>query len=335
MEKRFRLVAKITLVGVFLVILAGSIVRMSGSGMGCPDWPKCFDCWIPPTDVSQLPDNYQEKFLEERERKLENFSRLLSNLGFKKEAKALLTDESLREPEEFNAGKTWTEYINRLIGFLTGNLMLLMFIMSFWFWRKRRSVFLFSFLNLFLILFTAWFGAIVVATNLLPWIISVHMVLAFLIVCIQIYIIHRSDTSKFRFKVKPGVKGLLILAFILLFVQIILGTQVRQQIDLAASQLGEEGRSSWVDNLDIRFLIHRSFSIALFLLVAFLSWKNIKHHYGMNLLNLVLLIFVFEIITGVLLYYTGMPKGLQPLHLLLSGISLAMLLHLIFKTNRY
>lgn len=335
MERSFRLIAKITLVGVFLVILAGSIVRMSGSGMGCPDWPKCFDCWIPPTDVSQLPEDYQEKFLEQREKKLENFARLLTKLGFKKEAEALLADPSMHEPEVFNASKTWTEYINRLIGFLTGNLMLIMFVMSFWFWRKRKSVFLFSFLNLFLILFTAWFGAIVVATNLLPWIISVHMILAFLIVCFQVYILHRSDTSKFRFKVNPGMKGMLILAFILLFVQIMLGTQVRQQIDVAAAELGEESRSSWANQLDIRFLIHRSFSIALFLLVAFMSWKNIKNRYGMNLLNFVLVIFVVEIISGVLLYYAGMPKGLQPLHLLLSGISLAMLLHLIFKTNRY
>ena len=73
------------------LILAGGIVRATGSGMGCPDWPKCFGRWIPPTEFSQLPSNYREIY------------------GAK-----------LKGEVEFNAVKTWIEYANRLLGVLVG-----------------------------------------------------------------------------------------------------------------------------------------------------------------------------------------------------------------------
>lgn len=335
MEKRFLTIAKITLITVYLVVLAGSVVRMSGAGMGCPDWPKCFDCWIPPTDISQLPEDYEEKMLAQREEKIQKFANLLESIGFASEAELIRNDPKLREKEEFNATKTWTEYINRLVGFIAGNLMLISFIMSFWLFRKKREIFFLTLLNLFLIGFTAWFGAIVVATNLLPWIITVHMVLAFLIICVQISIINKADPSKFRFKVPGQFRFLIILTFLLLLAQIILGTQVRQQIDVASSSLGESARSEWTQNLDILFYIHRSLSILIFAISAYLSWKNIKHRHGMNSLNLVTLIFVIEILSGILLYYAGMPKILQPIHLLLSGIAVGLLLHLNLKSKKY
>ena len=137
MKKHFHTIAKTTLILVYLVIIAGAVVRMTGSGMGCPDWPKCFGYYIPPTERVQL------------EWKANHFY---------EDGMVIIVDETLQVAKQdfttsdsfesanwepytkhdyavFNAFHTWVEYINRLFGALAGLATLVLLIGSFWYWN--------------------------------------------------------------------------------------------------------------------------------------------------------------------------------------------------------
>ena len=83
-----------------------------------------FDQWVPPTDSSQIL-KLQRRF-SQKSRKVE-FGDIISLFGMSNVAKQLKSDPNLLKEEDFNVRKTWTEYINRLFGFLAGNSLLIIF----------------------------------------------------------------------------------------------------------------------------------------------------------------------------------------------------------------
>ncbi|SNS55809.1 cytochrome c oxidase assembly protein subunit 15 [Belliella buryatensis] len=341
----FRRISLITVIAVYFLILVGGIVRSTGSGMGCPDWPKCFGSWVPPTSVNQLPNDYQEIYLEKRVEKNDRFVASLEKLGFTNKAEEIRNDKSILIEEEFNATKTWIEYINRLIGVVIGLLIILTVYRSLSLWSQDKLIPILSIGSLILVLFIGWIGSIVVSTNLLTWMITIHMLLALLLVCILIYIHFRAhhigkEIKRRTYKSKR-LSIILFIGFILMIVQIILGTQVREEIDQVATAMGNLLRSTWIEQLGLPFLIHRSYSLVLLgihLLFIYKIYKYSLRNSGIfKLSQLLLIIIVFEILTGVGMAYFAIPAFLQPVHLLLGaliiGIQFLLLLNL-FDQNK-
>ncbi len=336
----FRRISLISVIAVYFLILVGGIVRSTGSGMGCPDWPKCFGSWIPPTSVNQLPNNYQDIYLAKRLEKNDRFVSMLETLGFSAKAEEIQNNKAILIEEEFNAVKTWIEYVNRLIGAFIGIFIILTLYRSLPLWKFDKAIPLLAGFNLLLVLFQGWIGSIVVSTNLLPWMITLHMMLALLIVCLLIYIYYRSHKLIHRNQIvteKPERLFLILgVAFLLMIVQIVLGTQVREEIDNVAFEFGNMMRGIWIENLGLEFIVHRSFSLLLLAIHLLFIYKIYKYSLRNKSIftwsQALVLIIIFEIISGVGMAYFHIPAFLQPIHLLLGsmiiGIQFVILLQL-------
>lgn len=335
LEKNMIRFAWISLVFVHLVILAGSVVRMTGSGMGCPDWPKCFGYTIPPTDVDQVtwkPDHAYTKgqmivFEEELLVAQGEFtsSSNLNNANWKAYEK--------HDYAIFNPFHTWVEFINRLIGALTGLPVLILAFLTFLYGKrtKKWKLFALGFATLFMLGFEAWLGKLVVDGNLIPGSITIHMFGSILIVFLLLAIIRTLKPNKVV-STNRNLRPLLVGFVVIGLVQVFLGTQVREEVD-ALIHSGVLDRSSWVYNLSAIFIVHRSFSWAILLIsVVLFYWlrkEQILFQQNMGIQALVL----FQMICGVLLA-ESFPKFVQPAHLMGAIILLGVLWSLQFRLKK-
>lgn len=314
---------------IYLVVFAGSFVRITGSGMGCPDWPKCFGQWVPPTEITELPADYREIYLAKREKKVEKFCKFLNAIGLPKTAEKIQNDPSVYVEEAFNARKTWTEYINRLAGFLAGNALLLAFFWMLFFYRSKLV--LLAGINLIILAIEAWFGSIVVATNLVPWTITVHLLLALVIIAIQLYIIHRiSPIFGSTIFTSSTFKWIILVVFAITFYQMFLGTQVREYIDELTKQ--GFGRESWTEKLGLSFYIHRSFSWLVLAMIAWLAYKNEKTE-KLTPIRFVFMVLAIELLSGVMLAHFDMPGLVQTAHLVFASILFGALWMMVLRTK--
>ena len=322
MKNRFPTIVKVTLASLYLIFLAGSIVRMTGSGMGCPDWPKCFGYYIPPTSEEQItwqPNSTYEKgiiiikneVLYVAEKKV-NTSSVFDETNWEEYTK--------HEYATFNKFHTWVEYINRLITVLSGFIFLFLLAGSLKFRKENKWIPILSFIAFFFMLIEAFLGKMVVDSNLKPTMITIHMVIGLLIIGLILRLLFIIRKEKTVFKYHSLFNRLLIASIIFSIIQIAMGTQVRQFIDEQVKLFGFENKEYSLMNPSFKFYFHRSFTIAIILVNFGLFYLNQLHKLGYKLVKWILVLLFLETITGILMYYAEFPLGTQAVHLLSGAL---------------
>ena len=328
----------ISIVIVYLVILAGGIVRMTGSGMGCPDWPKCFGFLIPPTERSQLEwksnSEYNKNQIVIIDDKL-----FYANDKFKSKSKFEMSNWSeytKHDYSKFNVYHTWIEYINRLIGAIAGLSVLILFVNSLKFLKTKKIITGLSFLALIAIIFQAWLGKMVVDSNLTANTITVHMLMAIILLFILFSILAISNPSKKRVKISRNISILVLISIVLLLIQIITGTEVRKFIDIKMELLNYTEKDRWIENISSSFSFHRSFSWAIIIVNSLIYFYARKSGLKLKIIHIVNTLIFFQISSGIIMYYFHFPFSSQPIHLLISTmiISIQFYFLLLYKTSK-
>jgi len=326
----------VNLVLVFVVIAAGAIVRATGSGMGCPDWPTCFGKLIPPTHIDQVtwfPDqSFAEGEMIIREKKL-----LVAVVDITTSDSFIRDNWQEYEKHDyaiFNPLHTWVEFINRLATVVLGFPVMLMFVLSFFYWKEKKLNIILSGLVVFLIGFQAWLGKIVVDRNLQGTTITYHMIGVFAILAVLIWLWHVNNSieSKKKFQISSTFNVVVLGSVLLTLLMVILGTQVREEIDLIAKTSAD--RSLWIEQLSNIFIIHRSTTWLVLIVNGWLLYKSIREHWFKSKVIRITALIALEIILGIILSYLNVPAIAQPIHLFVAALIFAYQFDLLLSARK-
>tara|TARA_B100001250_G_scaffold286230_1_gene248241 strand:+ start:1074 stop:2009 length:936 start_codon:yes stop_codon:yes gene_type:complete len=305
---KFRSFSNITISLTYLLIFIGGLVRVSGAGMGCPDWPKCFDRWIPPTSIEQLPDHI--------------------------------------DPALFNIVLAWIEYCNRLFGVFVG---LFITITMYLVLRHHYSNFQIKWsviLAFFLTLVQGWLGSVLVHTVLNPITITLHLILALIIVLLLIYGSQTSyylqfPNSEKQSNYRSGLKTHFLLLLGILIIEIILGTEIRGGLEMIRKENPIVDSQFLLHMLGPFKYAHTIFGILIALISSYLWYQlTIQEKEPSSLIKVTSTLIVFlvysQIFLGEILVFFDVIPLLQLFHLWFASliVGLVMIQFLAWKQSQ-
>ena len=287
----FRTFAYLSTGMTYLLIFIGGLVRVSGEGMGCPDWPKCFGRWIPPTNINQLPDYI--------------------------------------DPSKFNIVLAWIEYSNRLFGALVGVTITLTMIFMFKYYRSIDRIKYAVVLAFFLTLFEGWLGAVLVQTVLNPVTITLHLFFFFFFVMLLIYAtqeayyIDNPDSEKNSMYPKAMGKYFTFLAIILL-VEVILGTEIRGGLEMIRKENPIVDSKFLLRMLGPFKYMHTFLGLLITVISSFLWYQLVKKSSSPSWIvvqssTVILFLILVQIISGEILVFLKVIPLIQLFHLWIAS----------------
>ena len=295
--RSYRKAAIWAVVSTYFLIFIGGLVRVSGAGLGCPDWPKCFGRWIPPLNAAQLPPGF--------------------------------------DPASFNFVLAWIEYFNRLVGVFVGLAILATAILALIYFKKNMAVLLPSLCAAVLVAYQGWQGSRVVSSTLEPIIVTVHMLLALLIVSLLIFAALQAffaDRGGLKTGVFPSaIPKLLLTAWGVSIIAVLLGSQVRQAIETAIKEFPLLFKSDLIQQIGIIDDLHMFFGLVTALVTFYAMWLILKKSHAVSMLIrqaawAAAVLAVLQIAIGFVMLMIGPVDLIQLLHLWLASLLVGLLL---------
>ncbi len=313
------------LISLIVLVCMGAIVRVTGSGLGCPDWPTCWGCVIPPTSIEQIDVDKLD---------IEKFKRHAVRHGIDPDT---ITRDTILD--SFDPVHTWIEFSNRLTSLPLGLFTLSLALGSLLARQNRFWVAALSWAALLDVMGNAVMGAVVVRSGLKPGIITAHMALAFLLILVLVTIIwltRRQPPTNQDFKprvLSRRVWVVTLMFFVCLFGEGIMGSQVREQTDTLTKASAGQDRDQWASHLEATWVykVHRSFSWTLLISsILLFRWSGGK--FGQHAEPKWILGFVVAMmVMGVIMAHVSVYQIIQVVHVASTSVMLAITWHWILR----
>ncbi len=304
-QQRYRKLVFLTWFLTLDLIMFGAFVRLTDSGLGCPDWPGCYGQLSPVGAATHIREAFEAM---------------------------------PHGPVSFS--KAWIEMIHRYVGAILGMLIIGISWMA---WRHRKVLGhtpALAIATLVAVCLQGAFGAWTVTMKLMPLIVTAHLLGGMTLLAMMTWLAAREKRhpalAASEFRLRPWA----VAALLILFVQIALGGWVSTNYAALACMDFPTCHGSWVPHMDlasgfslVRGLgelpsgevisqaaltgihwVHRNFAVLVFALVGTLAWR-LRHSPGLGgPARLILGLLVAQLFTGLTTIFFEWPLAVAVLH---------------------